>query len=95
MTEDAGVANNRLFAEAVLWVARTSGPWRDLPAAFGSGNRTDVTRWADKNVWHNIFAVLREDADFEEFFSTAPSCVRRSMLPGQLKKGASSGEPVN
>jgi transposase len=63
-------ANNRLFIEAVLWIARTGSPWRDLPAAFGPWNSIYVrfARWADKNVWENILAVLREDADFEEVF---------------------------
>jgi hypothetical protein len=28
-------ADNRLFVEAVLWIARTSALWRDLPDEFG------------------------------------------------------------
>jgi Putative transposase of IS4/5 family (DUF4096) len=31
-------ARNRLFFDAVLWVARTGVPWRDLPARFGRWN---------------------------------------------------------
>jgi len=32
-SSDCGVtaADNRLFLEAVLWIARTGSPWRDLP----------------------------------------------------------------
>ena len=33
-------ADNRLFVEAVLWIARTGSPWRDLPPEFGSWNST-------------------------------------------------------
>ena len=29
-------ADNRLFVEAVLWLARTGSPWRDLPEFFGA-----------------------------------------------------------
>ena len=28
--------DNRLFVEAVLWIARTGSPWRDLPEEFGA-----------------------------------------------------------
>ena len=31
-------ADNRLFLEAVLWMARVGAPWRDLPEFFGSWN---------------------------------------------------------
>ena len=29
-------ADNRLFVDAVLWIARAGVPWRDLPPAFGN-----------------------------------------------------------
>jgi transposase len=31
-------ADNRRFVGAVLWIARTGSPWRDLPAEFGNWN---------------------------------------------------------
>ena len=30
--------DNRLFLDAVLWMARTGAPWRDLPGSFGLWN---------------------------------------------------------
>jgi hypothetical protein len=30
--------DNRLFLDAVLWMARTGAPWRDLPGSFGLCN---------------------------------------------------------
>ena len=27
--------NDRLFIDAVLWIAKTGSPWRDLPAHLG------------------------------------------------------------
>ena len=62
-----GGCDNRLFVEAVLWVARTGAPWRDLPEEFGNWYTvyTRFWRWARKNVWERIFKALSDDADFE------------------------------
>lgn len=35
-------ANNRLFIEVVLYIARTGSQWRDLPTAFGPWNSAYV-----------------------------------------------------
>jgi transposase len=60
-------ADNRWFLEAVLWVARTGVPWRDLPADFGCWNSVfqRFRRWARKGVFESVFKHLSEDPDFE------------------------------
>ena len=60
-------ADNRLFLEAVLWMARVGAPWRDLPMPFGHWNSTfrRFRRWAQKGVFERLFALLSDDPDFE------------------------------
>ncbi len=66
---DCGVTgrDNRLFVDAVLWVARTGSPWRDLPSEFGEWNSVYVrfSRWAKKGVWESLFNALADAPDFE------------------------------
>ena len=59
--------DNQRFLEAVLWIARTGAPWRDLPEAFGKWNSTFVRfrRWALAGVFERIFEALSGDPDFE------------------------------
>jgi putative transposase len=59
--------NNRLFVEAVLWIARTGAPWRDLPEEFGNWYTvyTRFWRWAHKGVWERVFKLLSDDPDLE------------------------------
>ena len=66
---DCGVTakDNRTFLEAVLWIARTGAPWRDLPEEFGHWHRVYVRydRWSKKGYWAAIFEVLATDKDLE------------------------------
>jgi putative transposase len=66
---DCGVTakDNRLFVEAVLWIARTGAPWRDLPDAFGNWNSQfrRFSRWATRGVWERLFGAVADDPDFE------------------------------
>ena len=60
-------ADNRLFLEAVLWMARTGAPWRDLHARFGRWNSVfrRFRRWAQNGVFESLFNALSDDPDFE------------------------------
>ncbi len=59
--------DNRLFVDAVLWLARTGAPWRDLPPELGNWNTVwrRFDRWSRAGVWQRLFAALAEDPDFE------------------------------
>jgi transposase len=54
--------DNRLFIDAVLWIARTGAPWRDLPERLGNWNSVwrRFDRWARKGVWQRIFDALQD-----------------------------------
>ena len=55
----------RLFVEAVLWIARTGCPWRDLPDDFGKWN-TVFKRfrcWVKADAFYRMFRALAENAD--------------------------------
>lgn len=66
MGDGQAAANNRLFVDVVLWIARTGAPWRDLPERLGSGNPRFVrfNRWSKKGVWKRVFEAL-QDLDLE------------------------------
>ena len=56
---------HRLILDALLWLARTGAPWRDLPERFGPW-RTVATRfyrWTKIGLWDRLLAELRRMAD--------------------------------
>jgi len=54
--------DNRLFVNAVLYVAKTGIPWRDLPERFGNWNSVwrRFDRWCENGVWEKLSEVLGE-----------------------------------
>ena len=80
-------ADNRLFVEAVLWLARTGSPWRDLPGSFGNWNSVFVrfSRWSKDGVWDRLFAAMADDPDFE--YIMIDSTIVRAHQHAAGKKG--------
>lgn len=58
----ATAQDNRLFVNAVWWIAKTGAPWRDLPERFGNWNSVfqRFNRWCKNGVWQTIMAHLQD-----------------------------------
>lgn len=92
---DRGVTgDNRRFVEAVLWIVRTSSPWRDLPPAFGNWNSVfrRFSRWSRDGVWWNLFNALADDPDFE--YVIIDSTIVRAHQHATGKKGGLKIAPL-
>ena len=58
------VLSDRMFIEAVLYLARTGTPWRDLPEAFGRWDAVynRCRRWERRGLWRQLWERLQTDA---------------------------------
>lgn len=59
--------NNRLFVDAVLWMARSGARWRDLPERYSDFNtvKRRYYDWVGRGVFSSLFKALSQDSDFE------------------------------
>jgi transposase len=59
--------DNRKFLNALLWMARSGGRWRDLPERFGDYQsvKRRYYRWIEMAVLDDMLAVLAKEADLE------------------------------
>jgi transposase len=83
-------ADNRLFLDAVLWIAKTGAPWRDLPGRFGNWNSVwrRFDRWARAGVWKRVFDAL-QDPDLEWLILDSTIIRAHPHAAGAEKKPAS------
>ena len=92
---DPGVtaADNRLFVDAILWIAKTGAPWRDLPERFGEWNSVwrRFDRWARKGIWQRVFREL-QDPDLE--WLILDSTVIRAHQDAAGQKGGKTARPL-
>jgi len=82
-----------LFLEAVLWIARTGSPWRDLPPTFGNWNTVfkRYRDWVQAGVSDGFLTPYRMIQTWSSLWSTRQSSKftatrRKARPPGQLLK---------
>ena len=84
--------SDRLFIEAVLYLARTGTPWRDLPADFGHWDAVynRFRRWERRGIWRQLWERLQTAACplARHIFIDATIVRAHQHAAGALKKTA-------
>jgi transposase len=82
--------SDRMFIEAVLYLARTDTPWRDFPADFGHWDAVynRFRRWEARGMWRQLCERLRaEDYRLALYLFIDVTIVRtHKHAAGALKK---------
>lgn len=86
--------DDRLFFNAVIWIAKTGAPWRDLPERFGNWNSVfkRYNRWCKRNVWQRLLEVLGGEPDLE--YLLLDSTTVRAHQHAAGAKGGSIQKPL-
>lgn len=84
--------DNRLFIDAVMWIAKTGAPWRDLPSEYGKwfSVHKRFIRWSKNGVWQMIFNTFAVTADTE--WLMIDSTIIRAHQHAAGAKGAAVAE---
>ena len=90
----AHAEDNRLFVNAIIWVARTGAPWRDLPERFGNWNSVfqRFNRWAKQGVWQKVFEAIR-DPDLESLMLDSTTIRAHQHAAGAVGKKRPTRKP--
>ena len=73
---------------ALIWLARSGAPWRDLPERYGKWNTVYkcFAKWQKHGIFEKIFHELRIEADLQDISIDSTSCKAHQHSAG-AKKG--------
>lgn len=83
--------DNRTMFNALLYVARSGSPWRDLPEYYPPWKSvyTKFCRWRDSGLLNELFLALNDDPDLENLM------IDSTIVPAhQHSAGAKKGGPI-
>ena len=87
------VLSDRMFIEAVLYLARTGTPWRDLPEAFGRWDAVynRFRRWERRGFWRQLWERVQAEGCplTRQLFIDATIVRAHQHAAGALKKTTS------
>jgi transposase len=80
--------NNRRFVEALIWMARSGGRWRDLPERYGDYQtvKRRYYRWIEMGVLEKLFEALAQQADLEWVSVDSTSIRAQPQAAGARRK---------
>lgn len=81
--------DNRTMFNAMVWIARSGAPWRDLPQRYDPWESvySRFKKWIDDGILDNIFCVLSLDVELEEISIDAAIVKAHQHSPGSKKGG--------
>ena len=84
-------SDGRRFLDALLWLARSGGRWRDLPEKFGPYQtaKRRYYRWIKQGVFDRMFDAVSDDPDIE-WLAIDATVIRAQAQAGgaRVKRGA-------
>ena len=89
--------DNRLFVDAILFVAKTGIPWRDLPERFGKWNSVwrRFDRWCERGVWQTLAQQLGEPDLLELQLDSTSIKVHLAGVGGRRQADAQKRTPTS
>ena len=94
-TRGVTARDNRLFLDAISYMARNGGPWRALPTRYGNWNSVwrRFDRWSRAGVWQRLFEHF-QDPDLEWLLLDSTAVRAHADAAGARKRGAPRPSPV-
>lgn len=83
--------DNRTMFNALLYVARSGSPWRDLPAyyLYWKSVYTKFCRWRDNGLLNDLFMALNDDPDLENLM------IDSTIVPAHQHSAGSKKGPIS